>query len=47
VPTGSVISSEEVARTILFLLSDPARHINATHLTMDGGLTACKQESRT
>ena len=29
-----------VANAVLFLASDEARYITATHLTVDGGLTA-------
>lgn len=42
VPIGRVTTPAEVAETLLFLLSDAARSINATTITMDGGLTACK-----
>jgi len=42
VPTGRFLSESEVAETILFLLSESAAGFNATELTMDGGLTACK-----
>ncbi|SCX82700.1 SDR family NAD(P)-dependent oxidoreductase [Desulfoluna spongiiphila] len=42
VPLGRAATSSEVAETLLFLLSDAARPINATAITMDGGLTACK-----
>ncbi|BCS97316.1 short-chain dehydrogenase [Desulfoluna limicola] len=42
VPLGRAASPSEVAETLLFLLSDAARPINATTITMDGGLTACK-----
>jgi 3-oxoacyl-[acyl-carrier protein] reductase len=46
VPTGQVLSSEEIAAAIMFLLSDGAAGFNATELTMDGGLTAGKQLRR-
>jgi 3-oxoacyl-[acyl-carrier protein] reductase len=42
VPLGRAVTPVEVAETLLFLLSDAARPINATTITMDGGLTACK-----
>ncbi|WP_180137095.1 SDR family NAD(P)-dependent oxidoreductase [Desulfoluna butyratoxydans] len=42
VPLGRAATPAEVAETLLFLLSDAARPINATVVTMDGGLTACK-----
>jgi len=42
VPTGRFLTESEVAETILFLLSESAGGFNATELTMDGGLTACK-----
>ncbi|WP_300667392.1 SDR family oxidoreductase [Desulfoluna sp.] len=42
IPLGRAASPDEVAETLLFLLSDAARPINATPITMDGGLTACK-----
>lgn len=41
-PLGRAASLSEVAETLLFLLSDAARPINATAITLDGGLTACK-----
>ena len=42
IPLGRPLTSREVVRTILFLLSDSARGFNATVLTMDGGLSAGK-----
>jgi 3-oxoacyl-[acyl-carrier protein] reductase len=42
VPIRRVLTCEEVAETILFLLSDGASGINATEVTMDGGLTSGK-----
>ena len=42
VPLGRSLSSQEVADTILFLLCDSAAGINATAVTMDGGLAAAK-----
>lgn len=41
-PAKRAVTPDEVARTVAFLLSDDARMINATAITMDGGLTACK-----
>ncbi len=41
-PIKRVITQEEVAETILFLLSDGAAGINATEIAIDGGLTAGK-----
>lgn len=42
VPTGRALEIKEVVDTILFLLSDSAMGFNATTLTMDGGMSACK-----
>lgn len=42
VPLLRALEAEEVAETILFLLSPAAVGINATILTMDGGLSAGK-----
>ncbi len=42
IPLGRALEVKEVAQTILFLLSDGAVGINATAVTMDGGLTAGK-----
>ncbi len=42
VPTGKAISGEEVAETLLFLLSESARGFNASEIIMDGGLSAGK-----
>ena len=39
VPIKRAITQKEVAETILFLLSDSAAGINATEISMDGGLT--------
>ena len=41
-PAKRAVSPDEAARTVTFLLSDDARMINGTSITMDGGLTACK-----
>ena len=42
VPIKRAVTREEIAQTILFLLSDSAAGINATEISMDGGLTARK-----
>jgi 3-oxoacyl-[acyl-carrier protein] reductase len=42
IPTGKTLTKEEVAETILFLLSDSAADINATEILMDGGMSAAK-----
>ena len=42
VPIGRPLTSQEVAETILFYLSDSAGGVNATEISMDGGLTAGK-----
>ncbi|MGZ6240484.1 MAG: SDR family NAD(P)-dependent oxidoreductase [Syntrophales bacterium] len=42
VPIKRALTSEEIAQTILFLLSDSATGINATEISMDGGLTSGK-----
>ncbi len=41
-PIKRTITVEEIAETILFLLSDSAVGINATAISMDGGLTSVK-----
>jgi enoyl-[acyl-carrier-protein] reductase (NADH) len=41
-PIKRAITGEEIAQTILFLLSDGAASINATEISMDGGLTSGK-----
>ncbi len=41
-PIKRIITQEEVAETVLFLLSDGAAGINATEIAIDGGLTAGK-----
>ncbi len=43
IPSRSFVSTHDLASTLLFLLSDQARHLNATEITMDGGLSAGKQ----
>ena len=42
VPLKRALTEKEVAETILFYLSDSATGFNATEISMDGGLTACK-----
>ena len=42
VPSSMFLQPDEVAVTLLFLLSDQARGFNATELVMDGGLCAGK-----
>ena len=42
VPIKRAIRREEIVQTILFLLSDSAAGINATEISMDGGLSAKK-----
>jgi 3-oxoacyl-[acyl-carrier protein] reductase len=42
IPLRRALSAQEVAATLHWLLSDAATGINATTITMDGGLTACK-----
>lgn len=42
IPSQSFITADDIATTVLFLLSDQAKGFNATELTMDGGLSAGK-----
>ncbi len=42
IPTGRILASREVAETIVFLLSDSALQINASVVTMDGGMNRAK-----
>jgi 3-oxoacyl-[acyl-carrier protein] reductase len=42
VPIKRALTKKEVAKTILFYLSDSAAGFNATEISMDGGLTAGK-----
>ncbi len=42
IPSKQILTVDEVARTILFLLSDAAKGFNATELTMDFGFSAGK-----
>lgn len=39
VPIGRMASSEEIAKAVLFLLSDESSYINGHNLVVDGGLT--------
>ena len=39
-PAGRILLPEDVASTVLYLLSSDARGINGTQITVDGGLTA-------
>lgn len=39
IPLGRVASAEDVAQTVLFLLSDAARHVTLQELYVDGGAT--------
>lgn len=42
VPVGRMGDAWDVAHAVLFLASDEARYITATHLVVDGGLTAAR-----
>ncbi|WP_135469065.1 SDR family NAD(P)-dependent oxidoreductase [Crenalkalicoccus roseus] len=42
VPMGRMGDAWDVAHAVLFLASDEARYITATHLIVDGGLTAAR-----
>lgn len=42
IPIGRALAAWEVAQSIMFLLSEAARGINATEIIMDGGLTQVK-----
>lgn len=42
VPMGRMGDAWDVAHAVLFLASDEARYITATHLVVDGGLTAAR-----
>ena len=39
-PSGKLATAEDVASTIAFLLSDAAKMINGTEITVDAGSTA-------
>lgn len=39
-PNGRIATPEDVARLVVFLASDAARHVNGAVLSIDGGLTA-------
>ena len=41
-PAGWVLTAEQVAGQIVYLLSEQAQGLNATALTLDGGMTAGK-----
>ena len=41
VPLGRLASPADVAAAVAFLVSDEARHVTATALTVDGGVTGC------
>lgn len=43
IPTGRLVSLDEVVGTMLFLLSAEAASINATTVTVDGGFAMAKQ----
>ena len=45
VPTGHLVSLEEACGGLLYLLSQGARSINATVVTMDGGFSQTKPEA--
>jgi len=42
VPMGRMGDAWDVANAVLFLASDEARYVTATHLVVDGGLTATR-----
>jgi NAD(P)-dependent dehydrogenase (short-subunit alcohol dehydrogenase family) len=42
VPIGRMGDAWDTAHAVLFLASDEARYITATHLIVDGGLTAAR-----
>jgi NAD(P)-dependent dehydrogenase (short-subunit alcohol dehydrogenase family) len=42
VPMGRMGDAWDVAHAVLFLASDEARYVTATHLVVDGGLTAAR-----
>jgi len=42
VPMGRMGDAWDVANAVLFLASDEARYVTATHLVVDGGLTAAR-----
>lgn len=45
-PTGRLVRVDEVADTIVFLLSPAGRNINATTVVLDGGFSAVKPGGR-
>lgn len=40
VPAGRVADAEEIAESVMFLLSDASRYITGTEIVVDGGLTS-------
>ncbi len=42
IPVRRPLTQDEVAETVLFLLSHGARGFNAVEITMDGGMTGAK-----
>ncbi len=42
IPTGKILSVDEICECCLFLISDAALNINSTAITFDGGLSATK-----
>ena len=47
VPTGRLVTVDEVVGPLMFLLSGAATSLNATHITLDGGFTAGKPRAGT
>lgn len=47
IPTGRLVTVDEVVGTLMFLLSEAAASLNATHITLDGGFTAGKPRAGT
>ena len=42
VPIGRMGDAWDIAHAVLFFVSDEAKYITATHLVVDGGLTAAR-----
>lgn len=42
IPTKKPLESNDIAKTVLFLLSDSALQLNSSIITMDGGMSATK-----
>jgi len=42
VPMGRMGDAWDIANAVVFLASDEAKYITATHLVVDGGLTAAR-----